>query len=302
MSESKQQIAKFVADVREALNHLPESVVAQLTDDLELELAERNQAGDSHTSLGSPTAFANELRESAGIAAPKNYRSFRSNLPTKLGRYALSFLRSIKPGWWVMRALVAYDIARWALGHDFHVLPDSDLGREWWLIGIFAFVSVQFGRGAWSLSRLRGVAVVANLVLALLTLPFLVATNQQLDNLYNAKSMIDSNQLIGNGYLVFSPKALDKNGALLPMAKLTDSDGAVIYTAFDETLPVFKPLIGLTKDAASKKLLAMGYRNVLFDYTLIVGVKKDIVFAVDESTDASGFSNVRLKVSTGATK
>ena len=302
MSKPDPKIIQFVQDVRDALSDLRPSTVDQLTEGLDAELAERSADEGAKFSLGSATAFASELRESAGVAS--------NHLPrTRLARWrhtfflkTIQFLRSLTPVWWLLRALISWDAIHLLVRGYFHAISNPESTLQWWIIAIFAIVSVQFGRGVWRLPKLRLVLASANILVAILVLPFAVVANVELNDTSNRIAMLDAGGLIAKGYVHYDVRALDANGALLPMKTLTDSDGYEIFTQPDVTPAEFVPIIGLTKEQATAKLLELGYPRVQSKFVLAVGVAKGCVIDAQHTSDASGQDVVELTISAGPTK
>lgn len=116
------QVRKFAQAVRLELADLGPEEVEELTDGLEADLSE--QAGDSDGSAhGDPAEYASELRAAAGLPArtaerPKISRIISAESArvsrrvvatirsSKTGSSLLDFLASIRPVWWLARAVV----------------------------------------------------------------------------------------------------------------------------------------------------------------------------------------------------
>ena len=302
MSKPDPKIIQFVQDVRDALSDLRPSTVDQLTEGLDAELAERSADEGATFSLGSPAAFASELRESAGVASNHLPRTGIARWRHTLLKKSLQFLKSLTPVWWLLRALIAWDAIHLLVRGYFHAVPHPESTLQWWIIAIFAFVSVQFGRGVWRLPSLRWLLASANILVAILVLPFALAANVELNDTRNRLAMLESGGLIAKGHIHFEVRALDANGAILPMKTLTDSDGYEIFTQPDVTPEEFVPIIGLTKEQATAKLLELGYPRIQSKFVLAVGVAKGNVIDAQHSSDASGHGTVELTISAGPTK
>ena len=303
MPQPDKKIIQFVQDVRDALSDLQSSTVNQLTEGLEAELAERSADEGAKFSLGSAAAFARELRESAGVASNHLPRKPLAQWRHTLFKKSVQFLKSLAPVWWLLRALVAWDAIHLLVRGYFHAIPDPDSVYQWWIIAIFAVISVQFGRGDWRLPKLRLVLASANILMGILVLPFAVATNVQIDDSLNQLQMLNSTDaIISQGRMVYDVRALDANGALLPMKTLTDSDGYEIFTQPDFTPPEFQSIIGLTKEQATAKLLKLGYTRIQSKFILAVGVAKGSVIDAQYTYDASVQDLVELTISSGPVK
>ena len=302
MPQPDKKIIQFVQDVRDALSDLQPSTVNQLTEGLEAELAERSADEGAKFSLGSAAAFASELRESAGVASNHLPRTRLARWRHALLRKSFQFLKSLTPVWWLLRALIAWDAIHLLVRGYFHAIPDPESALQWWIIAIFAVISVQFGRGDWHLPKLRLVLASANILVAILALPFAVVANVELNDTRNRLAMLDAGGLVAKGYLHYDVRALDANGALLPMKTLTDSEGYEIFTQPDVTPAEFVPMIGLTKEQATAKLLELGYPRIQSKFVLAVGVAKGAVIDAQHSSDDSGQDIVELTISAGSTK
>ena len=108
----------FADGVRSALSDLPTGTLDELLEDLDGHLADVAAEHDaSLDSLGSPDAYARELRSAAGL--PPRTSSARTglrgldakahNAVLRLARHeavrpVLAFLPELRPAWWVMRA------------------------------------------------------------------------------------------------------------------------------------------------------------------------------------------------------
>lgn len=174
------EVAAFAAAVRAALSDLPPDDLDELTDGLEADLAER--ADESGSDLGNPAAYAEELRAAAGYP-PRSARSHLGDalpelrsLPGELRRRwdatlqsrpliasVLAFFVSLRPVWWVLRALTLYVLVLLFLGQTYSA-------TSWWPIAVvFIVLSVALGRGwmsgragaRWALRVVSAIAIIA---------------------------------------------------------------------------------------------------------------------------------------------
>jgi HAAS domain-containing protein len=146
------EITRYVDGVRAALADLPPDAREDLLEDLADHLAEVAAEGEGtlEERLGPPTAYAAELRASAGLtgsgrrapmdlaaAAARTRRAART-ADLRLGRLigyerGSDFARLLRPGWWVLRGYLAAMLLLAVLGpYSFGLLPkDDELGWVW---------------------------------------------------------------------------------------------------------------------------------------------------------------------------
>jgi hypothetical protein len=117
---SAHEVNAYVTQVRAELADLPPDDGEELTGGLEADLAERvAEAPDGLAGLGSPAAYAAELRSAAGLPARSglspswwsqqvavfhdNIRDLRRD--SALANEVIDFLVKLRPAWWVLRGL-----------------------------------------------------------------------------------------------------------------------------------------------------------------------------------------------------
>ena len=183
------EIAEYAAGVRAALADVPDDRSEELLDDLEEHLAEVAADDDAPLlfRLGSPEAYADELRTAAGL--PAGPRADRAGASVGLGelvarlrawgpmRQVEAFLPELRPAWWVLRAwaaVTAVDVV--FVGGTAFPVPTLGLGPVGFLVTAAAVAwSVRLGLRARAEGRVPGrAAVLANAGLGLLTLVALV--------------------------------------------------------------------------------------------------------------------------------
>lgn len=182
--------ADFYAAVCAELADLPDEDRAELLEDVEQHLAEVAAEGEGQHRLGTPEAYAAELRSAAGLP-PKNAtgghlfaapvrrarRTFARVETTRAYREARAFAPELRPAWWVARAYVL--VAALALSQNGslravlpvpHVFGSALLGVL--AVGAAAVASVRLGRRRawtgwqrWALAAANTVAVIAALTL-----------------------------------------------------------------------------------------------------------------------------------------
>lgn len=276
-------VSAFAAAVRSALSDLPADEVDDLTDGLEADLGERlaeydaaHDGGGGVEELGDPVAYAEELRTAAGLPtraptrrgiaaefaelrhAPsilrRDIRGLIARTPA-LGRGA-AFLVSLRPAWWVFRALaISALFAIWVGGAPFNGFTA--------VFGVAALiVSVQFGRGRWlPFAWMRALLLTLNIALAIAT-PFVIfGWATQLNNATYTESYAESidpsgsgDGLTSNGNEVSNIFAYDAQGDPLTDVQLFDQDGHPLNvsgdpsstTYYDQNGDVIVPNFGVT--------------------------------------------------------
>ncbi|MFZ4843207.1 hypothetical protein [Mycetocola saprophilus] len=238
------RVDAFAAEVRSHLGDLGPEEVTELTEGLEADLAERlADTGD----LGDATAYARELRESAGLPAqgphvPPTQTSREWWAERRAQALAFSqrrgiapitrFLVALRPVWWFARGFALF-LCIGALGPRLNwLLPADPLG--WIVLAALVVLSVQWGRGIWLGSRFlrilkAALSVVAVLVL-LITIP--TALNRlSYDSYSSGYSSGDSYEepipegLRMNGENVQNIFAFDCSGAAIDRVQLFDANG-----------------------------------------------------------------------------
>jgi hypothetical protein len=171
-------VAGFVAAVRAELDDLAGSDRDELLDGLPADLTEAaaESASSLEETLGSPAAYADELRAAAGLpprspgaASPPLRARIGSLAPVRAAseqaatvltwpwvRSVRAFLPELQPGWWVLRACVAAAWVSYAV---------SGLLVGLLAAAVFIPVSVQLGRAAQG-GRRSGHLALANVCLA----------------------------------------------------------------------------------------------------------------------------------------
>jgi len=188
-------VEAYAAAVRRALADLTPEQVDDLTDDLEVALADA--LADDHRAttgaglvglFGTPEAYAAELRTAAGLATgtPRKRGGsvgdvaarFRTSLldglePLRAQPWwpgLAAFARSLAPLWWVARGWVCYAICGAVLGLG---IPPRGL-FAWVVLLAFVVVSAQWGRGLWlSHPLLRVARWTASVVAIVVAIPLL---------------------------------------------------------------------------------------------------------------------------------
>ncbi len=196
MSEStkahnvSEEVRTYVESVRRALADLATEEVDDLTGGMEADLTEllRERGGSLPGALGSPQAYAVELRQAAGLPEPSGrsgpttvdvgrwWKGRRAAFAAARARHewmedAWQFLGSLRPAWWVLRGYVA----AWVLLGVFRIASAPSLlpNTPGMLIfgTLLAWVSVKVGRRVKPGSVAMGPLYLVNIV-AVIAVPF----------------------------------------------------------------------------------------------------------------------------------
>ncbi|GCD19263.1 hypothetical protein ACFO3K_03270 [Cellulomonas algicola] len=265
-------VAQYAAAVRQHLAGLTPEQVEDLTDDLELDLQDAldddRRVGHGRTLadlLGTPEAYATDLRTAAGLDAPAPQRARRPvrdaliwpvRRGRELGRRVLATLRqhawwspvesfalSLRPVWWVARAWVVYVLVVALLVGGYQWVPHT--AWTWLLLGAAVVASVQWGRGSWVASRrTRWMPLVANAVAVVAILPVLstLQSDVRTARWYPTTSagtaveyrdqMVDG--VVVDGVQVSNLFVYDAEGNPLSDVQIFDDRGRPVRTTFDE--------------------------------------------------------------------
>jgi hypothetical protein len=290
-------ITKFVTDVQAALAGQDPNVIADLTDNLEADLLDRQAAEGEEFKLGNPKAYANELLASAGLLSLSGVDSRSRRFWRSVGGVVWRFLKTVRPGWWVFRGLMAYTLIWFVLLNQEKYLPDNFVG---WLVLILLVVgSVQIGRANWRHWAWRIPLAGLNLLAVLAAGFWLVSFDNVRNDYQRLEAEYHSNLLLSNGHIVSFANAYDKNGKKLPMVTLKEPNGNLLYEApKSEVLPVpLAALVGTSLKEAVPELTKLGYDNVQIDYEHAAGVPSGQITSLQLVMDNLSNQYVQLVVS-----
>jgi hypothetical protein len=251
-STTEDDITAYVGAVQAAMAGMPDPTRDELLEDLPEHLAEvkADGAGSLVDRLGTPEAYAAELRATAGFiggfpdppgryerltelhaAALSRLRTVDTRVGPLLGyARASEFLAVLRPAWWLLRGYLAAMVVAWALddsGQPMGLLPrigGSEVVAAMMLAGGI-LGSLWLGRrSAAGLSRWPRVALYAgSVVLVLVAIGgFVNADSTALDSRY---SDVNYNNPYSNVQDVF---VYDGQGHLVSNARLFDQDGQPI--------------------------------------------------------------------------
>lgn len=154
------EVTRYLDEVRAVLADLPEEERDELLDDLAVHLREVIAETDEplEQAVGSPTAFAAELRASAGLAGPDRSRdggrvaearrrlegARRRAEDTGPSRWVRALLPELVPGWWVLRGyLVVVILSVMGGNHHLPAFPVPNLFGSA-VLGLAAVVAAVF--------------------------------------------------------------------------------------------------------------------------------------------------------------
>jgi hypothetical protein len=258
-------IRAFAAAVRGHLDDLPVDDVEELIDGLEADMTE--QAADARGDFVLPdaAAYAAELRSAAGLPARDAKASHRRHGTASwrgraraartvvaewiarhpAARSVCDFLVSLRPVWWIIRALVAYalvlplippftyDVSEFVKRFlaSITFMPQLTV-----LLGALIVVSIQWGRGRWMPWRWVRVLCTTVSLIAAIAAPFMVfavasETGSAYGRLQSAAEVPDFTPgLAVDGGRVRNIFAYDSAGNPLKDVQLFDQDGRPLTT------------------------------------------------------------------------
>lgn len=242
------EVTRYLDEVRALLGDLPEDERNELLDDLAVHLREVAAETDEplERAVGSPAAFASELRSSAGLtggdrlgghgplAAARESLERGRRLVGESGpyRWTRALVPELLPGWWVLRGYLAVVVLS-VMGGDHHFphfpIP-ALLGSA--LVGLVAtaaaiFASVSLGRRHRGEGKPRWVNAVDVLVV-IGTLLAAGAIRQHVGPQYvfsEAAPMAAGGVSHPDGTSITNLFPYDENGQLLDGVLLYDQDG-----------------------------------------------------------------------------
>lgn len=198
-----ERIRTFADAVRAELADLPEEEIDDLIGGLIGDLTDQAQDAGGEITLGDPVAYAQELRDAAGLPARTTdaedfpsagerlaawwTRTITSIRSTAFGTWLIDLLLSLRPVWWVLRGVGLYAVWR--------VLPTFVTGRQvdLWpadtlsvlvLLGLI-LLSVQWGRGKWLPKQWMRHLRTAITIIALIALPMMLSGINDRVSAYN---------------------------------------------------------------------------------------------------------------------
>jgi hypothetical protein len=169
-------VAAFARAVRLALVDLPLEALEELLEDLDEHLAET--LAESGDALGSPEAYAAELRQAAGLPEPtevvevSRFERLRAWWAAhRTVQEVSAFLPELRPGWWVLRGYLAAGLAS-AVADAGNGITDFTVPFGPWLCVpvVLAAVVLSVRIGRWSQRRVAGLRSMRHAALLALNL------------------------------------------------------------------------------------------------------------------------------------
>jgi hypothetical protein len=241
------EVDAYLAGVAAALADLPSDDRQDLLDELGTHLEELSQETDAplESRLGTPAAYAAELRASAGLppaGARKNLAlvwaaRLRPALDRPSVRSGHEFLASLRPVWWVVRAwILVATLAHWTERPSWStrliVVPRIFNGTTGLcLTAVAIVVSVQLGRHRLGVGRAaRNVSLLVNTVAVLALLPTLFSLVAASENTgccisYQTVEQVPAHGVYAGGEQVRNIYAYDGAGKLVTDLRLYDEHG-----------------------------------------------------------------------------
>lgn len=239
----------FARSVRAHLGDLKPEQIEELTEDLEDNLGE--MLADSGALPASASAYAAELRESAGLGAKEDTRiRFKDRVApiaakieeSAAFRAARPVLKRLAPLWWILRGYGLYLLVVFIFGWvPFQTVPLPQRGMHWALL--LAFLAISLAWGLWQDARARndlqrrrweravGVVSAAGAVLGLVLLipASLIAATYGPDGTQyggaNSSTDLSNPELLNNGVPLTNVFAYDAEGRPIPQVQLFDQNG-----------------------------------------------------------------------------
>ncbi|MFI9641888.1 HAAS signaling domain-containing protein [Micromonospora sp. NPDC051925] len=272
MTVTGQEITDYVERVRAALADLPPQARDELTEDLPEHLTEVAAEADGSLvdRLGSPEAYAAELRAAAGAGDPAaGRRALERRIAAVVGRTrarvaridarvgplfghatAGEFLRLLRPAWWVTRAyLAAMLVTGISTTGPLGLLPrfdDNEFVGLLMFVGLL-FVSIWLGRRTPELRSWRRWAVHAGAVgLALFAIGAVANVDDHARSGYGYGYGYESTSVQNPYDEVQDVYVYDSEGRLVENARLFDQNGTPIRLGWpacdDPALPDVDPV------------------------------------------------------------
>lgn len=273
-TKTSSKIHKFAVAVRAELADLPETEVISLTEGLEADLTERLAEEGYGFEFESPSEYAAELREAAGITPKAAKRKTFSGADltqnieswfrkSTLGTALIDFGVSVRPVWWVLRAAVAWYVF---VGFLYSFMDGLVL------LPILVFLSIQWGRKKWFTNKFfAAILLPLNLMAIVLLVPAQAMLVQKVNNYAYAEQILrempSSEGLRYNGEQITQLRAFDKEGREIDGLTFKDQREIPIEIPPTEVAYFLMPeILGMPYTGALEALKQAGIPAVDFVY------------------------------------
>jgi hypothetical protein len=177
-------VKNYIAAVRAELDDIDADVREDLLEDLESHLHEVAAEGDGtlEERLGPPSAYAAELRTSAGLPSRGERVGFVRRVRDRVDAFTsrpgydriTRFANEMRPGWWLLRAYLFVEAADIVFTHaSITQLPLPSFGGNWFfgILAVIAFgiLSIELGRAAERSRWARRFSLVVSAVIVVMT-------------------------------------------------------------------------------------------------------------------------------------
>lgn len=296
-------IQNFVAKVRHALADLDTAVVNELTDGLEADLHERAAEEGDGFKLGKPSAYAAELRASAGLGQSRPPGSRLGKSLFGLARAVAGQLSRLTPIWWFLRGTIVGLAIAWLWTGQLSLVFESRRGFLVLMLSILASLSL----GLWARKNwlTRVVSAIATVAVAGIGLFGTSLVLYKISEYKHLKGLSEAKVLTWAGDYTGEVQAFDKNGRRLPLELLKERyRGVTIYRqsdfGYDDAKPAASLMLGTVGHSVQEALGFLserGYNSVDFVYVSNAQPKGTVVGVQQLSTN-QGYV-IKLKISQG---
>ncbi|GII99212.1 hypothetical protein CLV28_2369 [Sediminihabitans luteus] len=179
-----------------------------------------------------PRGVRTYVRAAAQGAVARIVTTFEPVTSSRAWTSSIEFLRTLEPVWWVVRAWVAFAVAKWLLawfGVSYTTRAYAPESVPAMLVLLaFVVVSVQWARGRWHLRRSpRWIGVTATAMLAVFTVSSVTAVASDLRSqpTYVQEAWEPSAGLVNDGNAVENLFVYDEDGNPVDRAQIFDDRG-----------------------------------------------------------------------------
>lgn len=230
-------VEKFTSEIEEYLQDLGPELREDILREVRENLEARAEDESGELSLPNSLAYANDLRQAAGLepVSPDKrvFKDFVTGVRERLNASPLAtavrnFLRPFKPLFWVAIGISAFGfIQLYILGEPPYIGVPSNLEQSLlWIVIILGSVWVGSKNFGPLLRRLRAFAVIAAFIpMAIMFQGITYGVVTTIDELVNGNPALRTTGLIYNGFPVTNIFPYDAEGNLLDGVRLVDDTG-----------------------------------------------------------------------------